>query len=37
VERTRPAELLERWSAEHYEVIPGIAIALQDQPERQPA
>lgn len=37
VERTRHAELLESWSAEHYEVIPGIPITIAGQPEGQPA
>lgn len=37
VERTRHAELLATWSAEHYEVIPGTVIASPAHAERQPA
>jgi heme-degrading monooxygenase HmoA len=37
VDRTRHAELLESWTAEHYEVVPGISIAGLPQTERQTA
>jgi hypothetical protein len=40
VDRTRHQERLERWEAEHCEIVPGIAAVLLDSdpdPEQLPA
>ncbi len=37
VDRTRHQERLGAWSAEHYEVVPGIAVVVLDEPEGMPA
>jgi hypothetical protein len=37
VDRTRHQERLDAWSAEHYEVVPGIAVVVLEEPEGMPA
>lgn len=37
VDRTRHEERLAAWSAEHYEVVPGIAVVVLDEAEGLPA
>jgi hypothetical protein len=37
VDRTRHPELLETWTARHYEVVPGVAVQMVGEPKADTA